>query len=167
MTDSARVRPGLAEFVRESNRIEGILRKPTKAELAMTEVFLALRAPTVLDVESLVRVYQPDALLRCLPGLNVRVGDHIAPPGGPAIIDALRDILARLPTADPWSLHVEYETLHPFTDGNGRSGRALWAWQMVRRYDGGLALGFLHRFYYQTLAGVRLANPGHGSGEGR
>lgn len=45
--------------------------------------------------------------------------------------------------------HVVYETLHPFTDGNGRSGRAVWLRQMgwiVRA-----PLGFLHHFYYQTL----------------
>lgn len=42
------------------------------------------------------------------------------------------------------------------TDGNGRSGRALWAWMMLCR--GGsygrakvIELGFLHTFYYQTL----------------
>jgi hypothetical protein len=49
----------------------------------------------------------------------------------------------------PLEAHVRYETLHPFTDGNGRTGRALWYWMMVgsSRAD----LGFLHAFYYQTL----------------
>lgn len=141
----------LRDFVRESNRIEGITRAPTKAEVMQTEVFLALRRPTVLDLESLVQVYQPDARLRSLPHLNVRVGHHIAPPGGPEVERDLRLLLDRLPAEDPWRLHVAYETLHPFTDGNGRSGRALWAWQMIRRSEYGLGLGFLHRFYYQTL----------------
>jgi hypothetical protein len=35
----------------------------------------------------------------------------------------------------------------PTTDGNGRSGRALWLWCMRGRAP----LGFLHQFYYQTL----------------
>jgi Fic family protein len=35
-------------------------------------------------------------------------------------------------------------------DGNGRSGRAIWLWQMLRQ-EGGAPLGFLHHFYYQTL----------------
>ena len=46
-----------------------------------------------------------------------------------------------------------YETLHPFMDGNGRSGRILWAWQMIEHNIApGLSLGFLHAYYYQTLA---------------
>jgi hypothetical protein len=140
----------LIAFLRESNRIEGIVRAPTKAEIASTEVFLELRAPTVLDVESLVDVYQPGAKLRLLSGFNVRVGNHVAPEGGPEIGARLAALLDSLATADPWETHITYETLHPFTDGNGRSGRALWAWQMIRRQRG-LPLGFLHQFYYQTL----------------
>lgn len=143
----------LIAFVRESNAIEGIYRKPSKAEIAQTEIFLALRAPTAIDVVGLVTVYQPDAVLRNRHGLNVRVGNHIAPPGSPEIAHRLDDIIsgAVLRNVSPWDTHVAYETLHPFTDGNGRSGRALWAWQMLRLQEG-LPLGFLHQFYYQTLA---------------
>ena len=89
-----------------------------------------------------------------MPG--VRVGNHIAPPSGPKIVEdlekLLNDIAAKAIT--PWAAHVRYETLHPYTDGNGRSGRAIWLWQMtlLDRQRGALALGFLHNFYYQTLA---------------
>jgi hypothetical protein len=143
----------ILDFVRESNRIEGILREPTDAEVSATMDFLARRAPEVLDVENLVGIYQPDAVLRLRPGLNVRVGSHVAPPGGPEIGARLAELLDEVDGGDPWATHIAYETLHPFTDGNGRSGRAIWAWQMVRRREG-LGLGFLHRFYYQTLAAI-------------
>ena len=55
--------------------------------------------------------------------------------------------------ATPFGIHLRYETLHPFMDGNGRSGRILWAWQMLHHdIAPGIRLGFLHAFYYQTLA---------------
>ena len=36
-------------------------------------------------------------------------------------------------------------------DGNGRSGRALWLWQMVNQHNYDMRLGFLHLWYYQSL----------------
>ncbi len=140
----------IADFVRESNGIEGIIRDPTADELAATADFLVLPTVVVANVAALVKVYQPNAVLRDQQGLDVRVGNYVAPRGGIAIRERLRGMLESLPETDPWEFHVQYEGLHPFTDGNGRSGRALWAWQMMRRREG-LSLGFLHRFYYQTL----------------
>ena len=51
----------------------------------------------------------------------------------------------------PAEYHQRYETLHPFMDGNGRSGRALWAWQRLQRGESPFALGFLWAYYYETL----------------
>ena len=144
----------LYAFVSESNRIEGIVRPPTRHEVGATERFLMRQDLSISALESLVRTYQPGARLREAMGMNVRVGDHIAPPGGPEILPACNKILIRIAKNDahPYVLHREYETLHPFMDGNGRSGRALWAWQMLRfSYEPGIALGFLHCWYYQSL----------------
>ena len=139
----------LEDFVRESNRIEGILRDPTKDEIVAHKLLMALGKITVPDLEIFVAVVQPGAQLRRQHGLNVRVGNHIAPPGGPIIETQLEDLLAG--DLDAYEKHCVYETLHPFTDGNGRSGRALWLWQM----GGEAPIGFLHRFYYQTLEAQR------------
>lgn len=139
-----------AQFVTESNRIEGILRPPTAAELMEFKHFMALEKVNLGNLIQFVSVYQPDARLRVHPGMNVRVGLHVPPPGGPAIVDALNEILTRARRKQPnhcHEIHLAYESLHPFTDGNGRSGRMLWAWQL-RNFP----LGFLHHFYYQTLA---------------
>ena len=147
----------LENFVRESNKIEGILRDPTEAEISATAAFLRLDDLGVDDVANIVRVYQPDARLRDRPMMNVRVGSHYAPQGGPEIVGALEDILFGTDILhDPYHAHIQYELLHPFTDGNGRSGRALWARQMLRfNISPGLKLGFLHAFYYQTLSASR------------
>lgn len=147
----------LLRFVTESNRIEGIHRPPSDIEMEASKTFLSLDVVKVSDLVTFVAFCQPGAKLRTEVGMNVRVGNHVAPPGGPDIQPALQKILNRAnEDGDPWVTHVDYETLHPFMDGNGRSGRILWAWQMVYTDTWPrLELGFLHAFYYQTLNGVR------------
>jgi hypothetical protein len=97
------------------------------------------------------------------------VGNHIAPPSGPKIVEEFDLLLKRMAddALTPWAAHVAYETLHPYTDGNGRSGRAVWLWHMQSRgeLDRALALGFLHTFYYQTLAARQRLGLGLEAGE--
>jgi len=147
----------LKRFVVESNRIEGIA-VTRQREVDAHRGFIALPAVTVDDLVALVGVIQPNAQLRdkvSVPG--VRVSNHIAPPSGPEIRANLEMYLwGTMNGTSPFDTHRRYETLHPFTDGNGRSGRALWLWQMLRDGERSAAmamqLGFLHSFYYQTLA---------------
>lgn len=146
----------LARFVRESNAIEGIVHDPMgaaeKAEIIAYERLLGVETIGIRHLAELLGVIQPDAVLRDQAGLDVAIGgDRLA--GGTHMRGALDAILDRAnERAHPWHVHIDYELLHPFTDGNGRSGRALWAWQMTRQgITPGLQRGFLHEFYYQTI----------------
>jgi hypothetical protein len=147
---------GLEAFVRESNAIEGITRDPTSDELYAHDTFLARAVVDLTTICSLQSVIAPGKFIRDDIGMNVRVGGHVPPPGGPEIPRKLSIILHVVSnnSRNPWKCHIEFEGLHPFMDGNGRTGRALWAWHMRKLGRDPFALSFLHRFYYQTLENV-------------
>lgn len=151
------------EQIAESLRIEGIRRPPTEAEIKEHIRFLRLPTVSIEDLEQFVSVYQPRNYLRDEFGRDVRIGNYHPPRGGPEIRSLLQAFLDRINVhyvlRDPFTLHAEYEMLHPFTDGNGRSGRILWYWMMQSRNYGLASLGFLHAWYYQTLMYLQMERP--------
>jgi Fic/DOC family len=147
----------LEKFVRESNLIEGIDRVPTDYELGAHRRLLACDYLTLKSVEDFVFDICGKQLRREV-GMDVRVGPHVPPRGGPSIPPELAAILdqANGREATAFMVHVAYEKLHPFMDGNGRSGRAVWVWMMRREGRDPFSLPFLHRWYYQSLDASRV-----------
>ncbi len=157
-------REELDAFLIESNKIEGIKEEMDEYEVDAMDDFLYLKEVKIEHIVDIVSVFQQGAELRNKIGLDVRVGDHIPPRGNSEIETDLEKILDNVhpkgesgfSNKNSFENHVDYETLHPFTDGNGRSGRMLWAWQMVNtNVWPGIHLGFLHAFYYQSLQSFR------------
>lgn len=142
----------LRDFIIESNHIEGIDREPTPAEFEAHEALLAQVKLSPDVISRFVRVVA-NAELRDRYGMNVYVGNHVPPAGGDQILYMLNGLLMSMNVSaiDPWTAHTRYETIHPYMDGNGRSGRAVWLWQMVRDTMQIPRRLFLHEFYYQTL----------------
>lgn len=159
---------GLHDFVAESNRIEGITRPPTDEEIAAHAAFVSLQRIRVADLVGFVETVA-GAQPRFREGMNVRVGNHLPEPGGEGIRKGLLRILQSpsISPGGPWITHVAYERLHPFMDGNGRSGRALWAWMRLREDRDPFVLGFLHSAYYEALDSPRISSSPPARGEGQ
>ena len=141
----------------ESNRIERIYRPPFKYEVKAHDVLWRKPYLKVTDVERFVWVVAK-VPIRHLFGQNVTVNGHRAPIGGPQIVDELKKLLHRVSLDsrfDPHEAHCQYEALHPFLDGNGRSGRAVWAWHMRKHGLDPFLRPFLQEFYYQSLSAYR------------
>jgi Fic family protein len=72
--------------------------------------------------------------------VHVRVGPYVPPP--PDDVSGLmfellewwnKDVLVLSPILSSAILHYRFEAIHPFADGNGRTGRALALWELYRR----------------------------------
>lgn len=79
----------LRDFLTESDRIEGIYREPTGAALTSARKFLDLLSVTLRDLVDLQSSIAPGKPLRDGVGMNVRVGEYQAPPGGPGVTSSL------------------------------------------------------------------------------
>jgi Fic family protein len=103
--------------------------------------------------------------------IRVRVGPHVPPP--PEEVSGLmfellewwnRDACRLSPVLTSAILHYRFEAIHPFADGNGRTGRALALWELYRRGFDTHHIFSTDEFYwedrpryYQSLQAVREA----------
>src|ERR1044071_2341506 len=88
--------------------------------------------------------------------IRVKVGDYVAPPP-----DQVRPMMSEL--LEWWNkdaakisailssaiVHHQFETIHPFADGNGRVGRMLSLWELYRRGFDNHHIFSIDEFYWE------------------
>ena len=88
--------------------------------------------------------------------IRVKVGDYVAPPP-----DQVRPMMSVLlewwnnqapeisPILSSAIVHHQFETIHPFADGNGRAGRMLSLWELYRRGFDNHHIFSIDEFYWE------------------
>jgi len=103
--------------------------------------------------------------------IAVRVGRFVPPPAN-EVSGIMHELLAwwntraggLSPVISSAVLHYRFEEIHPFADGNGRTGRAIALWELYRRGFDSHHIFSVDEFfwsdrprYYASLDGVRRA----------
>ena len=88
--------------------------------------------------------------------IRVRVGSYVAPPP-----DRVQPMMSELlewwnkcaakvsPILSSAIVHHQFETIHPFADGNGRTGRMLSLWELYRRGFDNHHIFSIDEFYWE------------------
>ena len=129
--------PIIAEALSESNAIEGIytsdaLEDSLKAWEFMTDCDFIPNVDTIEFVHWLITYRQLPSGERG----TLRYGREVSIAGRPGmssfiVRDALQQWIRDLDVMSPKEAHIRFEKIHPFIDGNGRTGRMIYYWQLT------------------------------------
>jgi len=96
--------------------------------------------------------------------IQVRVGNHFPP--APADVSGLmfellewwnKESASLSPVLSSAILHFRFEDIHPFADGNGRTGRALALWELFRRGFDSHHIFSVDEYYWDNRPGYYAA----------
>lgn len=134
----------LRELIIQSNAIEGIddPAEITQSLSAWDYLFknkTNLNHHVVQQVQKRITLNQPlrsdqKGYYRDQSQTNVRVGSYRPPDFGEVPL-RMQTWLEMYPMRTAWESHVDFERIHPFVDGNGRTGRMLMWWIEIKLFD--------------------------------
>lgn len=145
------------EFLRENNAIERVYDEPSLNRAIYAWKWLIQREK--LTMQAILRVHSllapndlPPEWIGKFRRCPIYIGNHEGLAWN-KILEALKEWLKFMnanavnPTpdqAEQWAKdwHVKYEKIHPFVDGNGRTGRMFMNWHRVKKL--GLPLLVIH-----------------------
>lgn len=127
------------EFLDHSNRMEGVRDKQsledakdawrfikTKREISLATM---LKAHKILMKNQPLASHHKGALRNC----PVYIGGHEPTPWENVKTELAIWTLTWTVRGDPLQMHIIFEHIHPFVDGNGRLGRILMNWHYLKQ----------------------------------
>jgi Fic family protein len=164
-------------FSAKTSQIDPATKEVLRYREALWEGFSSLKDRPLLTTNLFIRIVQTiranRAGIRNTPGTKVAnavTGEVVfTPPEGEAIIrdklKNLEDYIHAEDAVDPLIklalIHYQFEAIHPFTDGNGRTGRILNILFLTQKHLLGLPVLYLSKYiieqksdYYRLLRGV-------------
>lgn len=129
------------EFIHQSNLIEGYdSSEVDKMSLGAWEWLVLqdeLSHGVICKTQKTITTFQDDlrpherGYYRSMAKVNVYVGNHYAPMWH--MVDSLMSNWLLDYKGLGWkAAHIRFEQIHPFADGNGRTGRMLMNWQRLK-----------------------------------
>ena len=169
--------------VEKEKKIDQTTKEVQRYAIALNEGYNRIKQDGLLRINDIISIQKKlednDAGIRSLPGTklsNPTTGEVVfVPPQNKDIIQKALDNLEHYINDDDFSpvhplikmaiMHVQFESIHPFYDGNGRTGRIINMLYLVQKELLNLPVLNLSRYivrnkqqYYQLLQRVRTHN---------
>lgn len=126
----------IVRYIRGSNAIEGIFDEAEVSQSLHAWEYLMnigdmLTHSDICKVQKIITLNQKNlqpnqrGYYRNVSGTNVSIGGRLAPDH--SLVEGLmQKWLADVPKMTPLIGHIRFESIHPFVDGNGRTGRMIY-----------------------------------------